>query len=284
MRIEVKDLTHIYSPDMAYRTVALDHVDLTLEQGELVCIIGHTGSGKTTLVQHLNGLLKPTSGAILADGTDINQKSPEAMALRRKTGLVFQYPEYQLFEETILKDVCFGPKNQGLSEEECLQRAERALALVGMDAKAVGEKSPFALSGGQKRRVAIAGILAMEPEVLILDEPAAGLDPAGKKAILNLVKTIRKDRNITIILISHNMGDVAEMADRVLVMDKGRLVLDGSPAQVFSHKEQLRSMGLSVPPAAEFMELVNQAGANVSEDCLTLQQAADEIIRVYGKK
>ncbi|MCF0150850.1 MAG: energy-coupling factor transporter ATPase, partial [Firmicutes bacterium] len=223
MQLEVKELTHIYSPGTAYQTVALDGVSLTLRPGELVCIIGHTGSGKTTLVQHLNGLLKPGSGQVLADGTDINQKTPQARALRRKTGLVFQYPEYQLFEETVLKDVCFGPKNQGLSEEECNERAVRALALVGMDADAVGDKSPFALSGGQKRRVAIAGILAMEPQVLILDEPAAGLDPAGKRSILDLLRTIRQEGNITVVLISHNMDDVAEMADRVIVMDQGRI-------------------------------------------------------------
>ena len=284
MQLEVKELTHIYSPGTAYQTVALDGVSLTLRPGELVCIIGHTGSGKTTLVQHLNGLLKPGSGQVLADGTDINQKTPQARALRRKTGLVFQYPEYQLFEETVLKDVCFGPKNQGLSEEECNERAVRALALVGLDDDAVRDKSPFALSGGQKRRVAIAGILAMEPQVLILDEPAAGLDPAGKRSILDLLRTIRQEGNITVVLISHNMDDVAEMADRVIVMDQGRISFDGSPQQVFSHRKELRAMGLSVPPAAEFMELLCSSGAAVREDCLPLQAAADEIIRVYGKR
>ncbi|MBQ2455809.1 MAG: energy-coupling factor transporter ATPase [Firmicutes bacterium] len=284
MRIEVKDLDHIYNAGLAYETYALKHVSLTLDRGELVCLIGHTGSGKTTLVQHLNGLLKPDKGQVLADGVDINEKSPQARALRRKIGLVFQYPEYQLFEETVFKDVCFGPKNMGLSEEECAKKANDSLKLVGMDPDEVGDKSPFALSGGQKRRVAIAGILAMDPEVLILDEPAAGLDPAGKKAILSCIKGIKEERNICILLISHNMEDVAEIADRVLVMDKGSLVLDGPPGEVFAQRQALRDMGLAAPPAARFMEMVAAGGGPVSADVLTLDDAAREIIRVYGKR
>lgn len=284
MQVEVKNLDHIYNKGLAYETYALKDVSFTLKQGEMVCLIGHTGSGKTTLVQHLNGLLKPDSGAVLADGIDINEKSDEARKQRLKIGLVFQYPEYQLFEETIFKDVCYGPKNLGLSEEECAARAKQALKLVGMDADEIGEKSPFALSGGQKRRVAIAGILAMEPELLILDEPAAGLDPAGKTSILQCIKSIREEKNITILLISHNMGDVAEMADRVLVMDKGSLVLDGPPGEVFARRQALKDMNLGAPPAAEFMEMVAAGGGPVNTAVLTLDDAAEEIIKVYGKK
>ena len=284
MLIEVKNLSHIYNEGLPYETYALKDVCLTIGQGEMVCIIGHTGSGKSTLVQHFNGLLKPTKGSVLADGRDINDKSPEAKLLRHRIGLVFQYPEYQLFEETVIKDVCFGPANLGVSEEECVKRAEKALELVGIDPKTQGDKSPFSLSGGQKRRVAIAGILAMQPEVLVLDEPAAGLDPVGKDSILDLIRTIRKERNMTIILISHNMDDVAEMADRVIVMDKGEVAFDGPAAEVFSHRAQLRSMGLSAPPAAEFMELVAAGGGSVSTDVLTIDDAAAELIRVYGKK
>ncbi len=284
MRVEVKELDHVYNPGLAYETKALDKVSFTLGRGELVCLIGHTGSGKTTLVQHICGLLKPTSGQVLADGVDVNEKSPESRAVRKKIGLVFQYPEYQLFEETVFKDVCFGPKNMGLSEEECAKKADEALRLTGLDPEEIGGKSPFALSGGQKRRVAIAGILAMDPELLILDEPAAGLDPQGKRTILECVRSIKNERNICILLISHNMEDVAEMAERVLVMDKGRLVLDGPPGEVFAERKALRDMGLSAPPAAHFMELVAAAGGPVSTSVLTLDDAAKEIIRVYGKK
>ncbi len=284
MRIEVKELEHVYNPGLAYETKALDKVSFTLDRGELVCLIGHTGSGKTTLVQHICGLMKPTAGAVLADGVDVNEKSPESRAVRKKIGLVFQYPEYQLFEETVFKDVCFGPKNMGLSEEECEKKALEALRLTGLDPDEVGDKSPFALSGGQKRRVAIAGILAMEPELLILDEPAAGLDPAGKRTILDCIKSIKRDRNICILLISHNMGDVAEMAERVLVMDRGRLVLDGPPGEVFARREALKDMGLSAPPAARFMEMVAAGGGPVNTSVLTLKDAADELIRVYGNK
>ncbi len=284
MRVEVKELDHVYNPGLAYETKALDKVSFTLGRGELVCLIGHTGSGKTTLVQHICGLLKPTSGQVLADGVDVNEKSPESRAVRKKIGLVFQYPEYQLFEETVFKDVCFGPKNMGLSEEECAKKADEALRLTGLDPEEIGGKSPFALSGGQKRRVAIAGILAMDPELLILDEPAAGLDPQGKRTILECVRSIKNERNICILLISHNMEDVAEMAERVLVMDKGRLVLDGPPGEVFAERKALRDMGLSAPPAARFMELVAAAGGPVSTSVLTLDDAAKEIIRVYGKK
>ena len=283
MRIEVNNIDHIYSPGLPYETLALSGVSFAIEQGEFIAIIGHTGSGKSTLVQHLNGLLKPSSGSVLADGVDINQKTPEARAAKRHIGMVFQYPEYQLFEETVLKDVCFAPKNQGLSEEECLVRARKALQLVGIDPDEKGESSPFSLSGGEKRRVAIAGVLAMEPEVLILDEPTAGLDPKGHRDILRMIVRIRKERNLSIVWISHNMDNVAELADRVLVVDKGKLVMDGSPKEVFARGVELRKMGLALPSAASLMEKLAERGLPVNVGALTLQDAEQEILRVLGK-
>ena len=279
MRIEVKNLSHIYSPGLPYETRALDDVTFTCESGEFVGLIGHTGSGKSTLLQHLNGLLKPTSGQVLADGKDINDKSDEAKALRRRIGLVFQYPEYQLFEETVLKDVCFGPKNQGLSEEECVARAKKAIEIVGLDPEEKGEVSPFMLSGGEKRRVAIAGVLAMEPEVLILDEPTAGLDPKGRRDILQMIENIRRSRNLTIILVSHNMDDVAAMAAHVLVMDKGRLVMDGTPQEVFARGEVLSAIGLSRPAAAEFAEKLAARGMKINTNVLTVDDVEKEILK-----
>ena len=279
MRIEIKNISHVYSPGLPYETKALDSVSFTCEPGEFVGLIGHTGSGKSTLLQHLNGLLKPTSGQILADGRDINEKSDEAKALRRRIGLVFQYPEYQLFEETVLKDVCFGPKNQGLSEEECIARAMKAIAIVGLDPEEKKDVSPFMLSGGEKRRVAIAGVLAMEPEVLILDEPTAGLDPKGRRDILLMIENIRQSRRLTIILVSHNMDDVAAMAGHVLVMDKGRLVMDGTPAQVFARGEELAAIGLSRPAAAEFAETLVKRGLKLNTDVLTMDDIEEEIIK-----
>lgn len=279
MRIEVKNISHVYSPGLPYETKALDSVNFTCEPGEFVGLIGHTGSGKSTLLQHLNGLLKPTSGQILADGRDINEKSDEAKALRRRIGLVFQYPEYQLFEETVLKDVCFGPKNQGLSEEECIARAMKAIEIVGLDPEEKKEVSPFMLSGGEKRRVAIAGVLAMEPEVLILDEPTAGLDPKGRRDILQMIENIRRARSLTIILVSHNMDDVAAMAGHVLVMDRGRLVMDGTPEEVFSRGEELSAIGLSRPAAAEFAELLAKRGLAVNTNVLTIDNIEKEILK-----
>ena len=279
MRIEIKNISHVYSPGLPYETKALDSVSFICEPGEFVGLIGHTGSGKSTLLQHLNGLLKPTSGQVLADGTDINEKSDEAKALRRRIGLVFQYPEYQLFEETVLKDVCFGPKNQGLSEEECVARAMKAIAIVGLDPEEKKDVSPFMLSGGEKRRVAIAGVLAMEPEVLILDEPTAGLDPKGRRDILQMIENIRQSRRLTIILVSHNMDDIAAMAGHVLVMDKGRLVMDGTPAEVFSRGEELAAIGLSRPAAAEFAETLVKHGLKLNTNVLTMDDIEEEIIK-----
>ena len=290
MQIRVEDLSMIYNPGLPYETRALDHISVEIKPGEFVAIIGHTGSGKTTLVQQIAGLLEPTSGRVVAvseDGTEtvISEKGKASFAVRRKVGIVFQYPEYQLFEETVLKDVCFGPKNQGLSEEEQIERAKTALKLVGMDADEIGGESPFELSGGQKRRVAIAGVLAMDPEVLILDEPTAGLDPKGHDDILRMIDRIQDDRNITIILVSHNMDDVAEYADTVLVMNKGSLFMQGDPRYVYCERgRELKSVGLDLPAGPGFLEDLQDLGLDVDIEKLTFDETAEEIIRVVKKK
>ena len=289
MQIRVEDLSMVYSPDMPYETKALDHISTVIEPGQFVALIGHTGSGKTTLVQQIAGLLPPTEGRVVAvdeDGTEtvISEKGKESMAVRRRVGIVFQYPEYQLFEETVLKDVCFGPKNQGLTEEEQLERAKAAMALVGLDLEKIGESSPFELSGGQKRRVAIAGVLAMEPEVLILDEPTAGLDPKGHDDILDMIDRIKDERSITIILVSHNMDDVAKYADKVLVMNNGSLYMEGTPRQVYcEHGRDIKGVGLDLPAGPAFLEALEDRGIKVDTQKLTFEEAAEEIIRVLGK-
>ena len=279
MRIEVRDLGYIYSEGMPFESVALEGVSFTVESGEFAAVIGHTGSGKSTLLMHLNGLMKPTHGQVLADGIDINEKTKEAREARRKVGLVFQYPEYQLFEETVLKDVCFGPKNYGFSPEDCEAKAVEALKLVGVDPDVKGGVSPFELSGGEKRRVAIAGVLAMEPQVLILDEPTAGLDPKGHRDILDMVCTIHKERGLTILLVSHNMDDAARLADRILVLDKGHLAMDGTPEEVFSRREELHAIGLSAPSSSELLALLKEKGLNVRTDIFDEDEAADEIAK-----
>ena len=279
MRIEVRDLGYIYSEGMPFESVALEGVSFTVESGEFAAVIGHTGSGKSTLLMHLNGLMKPTHGRVLADGVDINEKTKEAREARRKVGLVFQYPEYQLFEETVLKDVCFGPKNYGFSPEECEAKAVEALKLVGIDPDVKGPVSPFELSGGEKRRVAIAGVLAMEPQVLILDEPTAGLDPKGHKDILDMVCRIHRERGLTILLVSHNMDDAARLADLILVLDKGHLAMDGTPKEVFSRREELHAIGLSAPSSSELLALLKEKGLNVRTDIFDEDEAADEIVK-----
>lgn len=281
--IEVKELTHVYGAGMPFETVALDHISFSVEEGEFVGLIGHTGSGKSTLIQHMNGLLPPTSGQIIVEGTDITEKGVRLWDIRKKIGLVFQYPEYQLFEETIEKDVAFGPRNLGLSEEEALERARKAIELVGLSFDDIAKRSPFALSGGQRRRVAIAGVIAMEPKVLILDEPTAGLDPKAHGDILQMVESIRAERGITIILVSHNMEDVARLADKVLVMDGGRLAMSGTPVQVFSRAEELKELGLALPAAAEFMHRLAKRGAELGKPlpdtgALTIEEAEAAIV------
>jgi energy-coupling factor transport system ATP-binding protein len=281
MRIEVKGLTHVYSEGMPFETVALEDVNFVLEPGSFTGLIGHTGSGKSTLIQHLNGLLRPMEGAVIVDGVNIADKSDAARALRRKIGLVFQYPEHQLFEETVLKDVCFGPKNLGCTQDECEERALHALSLVGLDGKAFQDRSPFGLSGGEKRRVAIAGVLAMEPDVLILDEPTAGLDPAGHRSILDMVRQIKRERDLSILLVTHNMDDVARLADHVLVMQSGRLVMEGTPLEIFSEDAKLQTLGLSLPQATRLMNMLAERGCDVRTDILTLQEAEEEIVRAF---
>jgi energy-coupling factor transport system ATP-binding protein len=284
MSIQVKNLIHVYNEGMPYETVALDNVSFEISDGSFVGIIGHTGSGKSTLIQHLNGLLKPKSGAIIVDGVDITNPEVKMRDIRRAIGLVFQYPEYQLFEETVEKDIAFGPINLGLPEKIVTERVKEALELVGLSYEEIGQRSPFDLSGGQKRRVAIAGVIAMKPKVLILDEPTAGLDPRAHQDILQLVKNVhRKERN-TIILVSHNMGDIASLAEKVLVMDRGRLVLQGTPIEVFSKREMLHNLGLGLPPATGFMEALQKHGVSVLGNALTIDEAEQEIYDWIRKK
>jgi len=280
MSIEVRGLTHIYSEGLPHESIAIEDVTFKAEAGQLVGIIGHTGSGKSTLMQHLNGLLKPKSGTIVIGETDITVDGVVMRDIRRKIGLVFQYPEYQLFEETVAKDVAFGPRNLGLSEEEIDARIEEAVEMVGLDYHAIKNVSPFDLSGGQKRRVAIAGVIAMKPEVLILDEPTAGLNPKAHEDILEMVKTIHRNENNIIFLVSHNMNDIARMSDKVLVMDHGKLVMDGTPEEVFSRGEELKAMGLDVPDSMEIVSRLKAKGMDIKGACLTMDEAADKIAEI----
>ena len=277
MSIQVRNLTHVYEPGMPTESVALEDVSFEIEDGQLVGIIGHTGSGKSTLLQHLNGLLKPTSGQIVVSGRDITAPGVSMVEIRKKIGLVFQYPEYQLFEETVAKDVAFGPKNLGLPEAEIDERVREAIELVGLDYETVAERSPFELSGGQKRRVAIAGVIAMRPEVLILDEPTAGLDPKAHKDVLAMVEEVhRRTGNITI-LVSHNMADIARLSDKIIVVDSGRLIAVGTPEEVFARREQLEQVGLALPPVTQFTEALRSRGLPLSETILSADQAVEEI-------
>ena len=277
MSIQVRNLTHVYELGMPTESVALKDVSFEIEDGQLVGIIGHTGSGKSTLLQHLNGLLKPTSGQIVVSGRDITAPGVSMVEIRKKIGLVFQYPEYQLFEETVAKDVAFGPKNLGLPEAEIDERVREAIELVGLDYEAVAERSPFELSGGQKRRVAIAGVIAMRPEVLILDEPTAGLDPKAHKDVLAMVEEVhRRTGNITI-LVSHNMADIARLSDKIIVVDSGSLIAVGTPKEVFARREQLEQVGLALPPVTQFTEALRSRGLPLSETILSADQAVEEI-------
>ncbi len=277
MSISVKDLTYIYNPGMPGETKALDGVSFDVADGTVLGIIGHTGSGKSTLLQHLNGLIRPTSGEVYIGDVCITEKDVKMTEIRRRVGLVFQYPEYQLFEETVAKDVAFGPHNLGLSEEEIDRRVKEAIELVGLDYDEIKDVSPFELSGGMKRRAAIAGVIAMEPEILILDEPTAGLDPAAHRDILSMIRRIHDEMNIILIFVSHNMSDIVEMSDRVIVMNEGKIVLDGTPREVFSRAEELYGMGLSVPPAREIIELIKSKTVGFESEALTIDEAAADI-------
>lgn len=277
MSIEVKNLTYVYNPGMPGETVALNDVSLEIHDGEIIGIIGHTGSGKSTLLQHFNGLLKPTSGEVWVDGVCITDGKVKLTDIRRNVGLVFQYPEYQLFEETVAKDVAFGPRNLGLDEEEIDRRVKSSIEIVGLDYEAIKDSSPFELSGGQKRRVAIAGVIAMRPKMLILDEPTAGLDPQAHKEVLSMVRRIHKEMGIMITFVSHNMADVANMSDRVFVMNGGEVFLQGTPREVFSHGKELEEIGLDVPPAREIMNEIKDVIPGLESNALTTDEAAAEI-------
>ena len=282
MSIKLENVNYIYSPDTAYEKQALKDINLEIEQGEFVGIIGHTGSGKSTLIQHFNGLVKPTSGKVYFEGKDIDDSDFDKKNLRSSVGLVFQYPEHQLFEVDVLTDVCFGPKNQGLSKEECQKRAKEALELVGFPEKYY-KQSPFELSGGQKRRAAIAGVLAMRPKVIVLDEPTAGLDPKGRDEILDQIKELHDKTGITVIIVSHSMEDMARYVDRLVVMNKGEKMYDGTPKEVFSHYKELEKVGLAAPQVTYIMNDLKENGLDVPVDVTTIEEAADAIMRALNR-
>ena len=283
MSIQVENLTYIYNRGMAYETVALDNVSFTIQDGEFIGIIGHTGSGKSTLIQQMNGILKPDRGKIYVDGKDISDPSVKLNEVRKQVGLVFQYPEYQLFEETVSLDVAFGPLNLGLTREEAEERVKESLELVGLSYEELKDRSPFELSGGQKRRVAIAGVVAMKPRVLILDEPTAGLDPKAHRDIIEMLQKIHRHEKNNIILVSHNMSDVAEIADKIIVMDRGKLALMGTPEEIYRKGELIQDIGLELPPAMLLMNELRKRGISTSESVLTMDQAVSEICGLLRK-
>lgn len=275
--LEIRDLTYIYGAGTPFERKALKQVSLSIQKGEIIGIIGHTGSGKSTLIQHFNGLLKPSSGSVLLDGRSIwNEKGKCDRAVRFRVGLVFQYPEYQLFEETVAKDIAFGPHNMGLSEEEITVRVRESMDAVGLSQE-IAEKSPFALSGGQKRRVAIAGVLAMRPEVLILDEPTAGLDPKGRDDILSLIRAYQQESGATVIIVSHSMEEIAQMADRLLVMNQAEILFCDTPRAVFMHAEEIIAAGLDVPMITKIMLELRRRGYALDSSVFTVQQALDAL-------
>lgn len=285
MSIKVENLSYVYMAGTPFESKALDNVSLEINDGEFIGLIGHTGSGKSTLVQHLNGLLKPKSGRIIIDGVDITAKGTNMKAIRQKVGLVFQYPEHQLFEETIYKDVAYGPKNCGLPDTKIDNRVRKALEMVGVDYEESKTKSPFDLSGGQKRRVAIAGVLAMEPKVLILDEPTAGLDPRGRDTILDEIKLLHDKYGKTIVLVSHSMEDIARLVDRIIVMNEGKCIFTGTPREVFKQADMLQSIGLGVPQVTMLARSLNEKGIHIREDIITVEEAKQEILKyLRGKK
>ena len=279
--LEIQQLTHTYSAGTPFQRTAVEGVDLSVMPGECVGIIGHTGSGKSTLIQHFNGLLKPTSGHVLVDGQDIWAKGSDIRAVRFRVGLVFQYPEYQLFEETVAQDIAFGPKNMGLSAQEVARRVGDAAAVVGLDESLLSQ-SPFALSGGQKRRAAIAGVMAMEPDVLVLDEPSAGLDPRGRQEMMAMLRRYRQQRGATVILVSHSMEEIAANVDRVIVMNQSKVFMDGAPREVFSRVAELEAVGLDVPQSARIAALLRDRGLAVGEDVYTVDALARRLLALKG--
>ena len=282
MSLKLENVSYVYEQGTGSETAAIKNINLEINKGEFVAIIGHTGSGKSTLIQHFNGLEKATEGCVYYDEKDIQGKGFDLRGLRCKVGLVFQYPEHQLFEESVIKDVCFGPKNKGLSKEECLEKAKEALQLVGISEE-LYDKSPFELSGGQKRRVAIAGVLAMEPEILILDEPTAGLDPAGRDKILRCIKKLHDVRGIAVVLVSHSMEDVANYAERIIVMNKGSIMYDDTPKKVFKHYKNLEKIGLAAPQITYIMHELKENGLEVDAGIINLEEAKDNILKSLGR-
>lgn len=282
MAIKIENLNYVYSAGTAFERHALKDINLEIPDGQFIGVIGHTGSGKSTLIQHLNGLLKATSGTVYYNGQNIYEEGYEMKSLRSKVGLVFQYPEHQLFETDVFTDVCFGPKNLGLSKEETEARAYEALRLVGLKEKYY-KASPFELSGGQKRRAAIAGILAMNPEILVLDEPTAGLDPKGRDDILDQIERLHKERGITVLLVSHSMEDVARYVERIIVMNKGQVMFDDTPREVFHHYKELEAVGLAAPQVTYLMHELLEAGWDIPADATTVEEAAEAIRKFLGK-
>lgn len=283
--LDVRSLSHVYSKGTPFEQKALDHVSLQVMQGEFIAIIGHTGSGKSTLIQHLNGLLKPTGGQVFFRGQDMFAKSTNLRSMRFHIGLVFQYPEYQLFEETVEQDIAYGPMNMGLEHDEITRRVQDALEAVGLP-QDISDKSPFELSGGQKRRVALAGVIAMQPEILILDEPTAGLDPAGREEMFDLIRDLHEKRGTTVILVTHSMEDAARVASRLVVMKHGKIFMTGTPAEVFSRAEELEQSGLTVPQVTRIMLELQKRGLPVKANCFTIEQAMVQLLacRIGGKR
>jgi energy-coupling factor transport system ATP-binding protein len=284
MLLEVKNLSYVYGAGTPFEVKALTDVNFNIDKGEFVAIIGHTGSGKSTLVQHLNGLMEPTSGEVIVDGESLKDKNTNLSKIRQKVGLVFQYPEHQLFEETVEKDIAFGPVNLGYSEEEIPEMVKKAMEKVGLDYEKYKDEAPLDLSGGEKRRVAIAGVLVMNPQLLILDEPTAGLDPRGRREILGEIKKIHDETGITIILVSHSMDDVGELVDRIIVMDGGKVFSDGTPVEVFKDEDELKKIGLGIPQITSFMRALKARGLSVNADIVTIEDAKIEVERMMEEK
>ncbi|MBC8588157.1 energy-coupling factor transporter ATPase [Paratissierella segnis] len=279
MLVKINNLSYIYNPNTPFEKKALDNINLQIDEGDFIGLIGHTGSGKSTLVQHLNGIMKSTSGSIIVDGINIYDKDANLREIRQKVGLVFQYPEHQLFEETVYKDIAFGPKNLGLKDEELKQRVKSSMELVGLDYDTLKDRSPFELSGGQKRRVAIAGVIAMKPKLLILDEPTAGLDPSGRDEILDEIRKLYLKEGITIILVSHSMEDVAKLSNRILVMHEGKIIINDETREVFKKASELEEIGLGIPQITSFMREFKSKGNDVRDDILTVEEAKEEILK-----